>query len=137
GDRTVPVPLEKILAQLSRGLVTITFGELRHAAPDVFASEPDKDKALVPLPLAEIVSRLNPALITRRRVQRTVEVPDHISSPFDANGNGLVFSVGPSKAEPAPASSPRQTHPAQPFQPHQPVALPLAPAAPIRSSITS
>src|SRR5204863_8238255 len=132
GDRTVPVPLEKILAQLSRGLVTITFGELRHAAPDVFASEPDKDKALVPLPLAEIVSRLNPALITRRRVQRTVEVPDHISSPFDAQGNGLVFSTGPSKASapaPAPASSPQPPQHAQPFQPFQ--------AAPARSSLAS
>src|SRR6266536_1800894 len=86
GDRTVPVPLEKILAQLSRGSVTITFGELRNAAPDVFAPENDRDKVMVPLPLSEILSRLNPALITRRRVQRTVEVPEEISSPFDPHG---------------------------------------------------
>src|SRR4051812_16387850 len=39
GDRNISVPLDKILAQLSRGTVTITFGELRQAAPDVFAAE--------------------------------------------------------------------------------------------------
>src|SRR5438067_131628 len=76
GEQTVAVPLEKILAQLSRGVVTITFGELRHAAAGVFAPENDRDRVLVPLPLAEILTRLNPALITRRRVQRTVEVPE-------------------------------------------------------------
>src|SRR5438270_5765109 len=76
GNRMVCVPLEKILAQLSRGNITITFGELRQAAPDVFSPENDRDKVLVPLPLSEILARLNPALITRRRVQRTVEVPD-------------------------------------------------------------
>jgi predicted regulator of Ras-like GTPase activity (Roadblock/LC7/MglB family) len=129
GDRTVAVPLDKILAQLSRGVVTITFGELRSAAPDVFAPDTDRDKSLISLPLNDIISRLNPALITRRRVQRTVEVPDHISSPFDSQGQGLVFSTAPSKAEPAPAPA-RQTQPAQPVQP-------VAPVIPARTSITS
>ena len=132
GNRTISIPLEKILAQLSRGTITISFGELRQAAPDVFAAENDRDKVLVLLPLSEVLARLNPALITRRRVQRTVEVPDEISSPFDAQGNGLVFSTGPSKAAepaPAPASSPQPPQHAQPFQPFQ--------AAPARSSLAS
>src|ERR1044071_8930467 len=84
GEATISVPLEKILAQLSRGVVKISFGELRQAAPEVFTLENDRDRVLVPLPLGEILARLNPALITRRRVQRQVEVPDEISSPFDA-----------------------------------------------------
>ena len=98
GDSTISVPLEKILAQLSRGSVKISFGELRMAAPGVFSPENDRDRVLVPLPLEEILSRLNPALITRRRTQRQVEVPEEISSPFDMEGQGLAFSVNsPSK----------------------------------------
>ena len=127
GSYTVSVPLEKILAQLASGIVRITFGELRHAAPGVFAPQADRDTVLVPLPLAEILARLNPALITRRRVQRKVEVPAEISSPFDAGGQGLVFSVGPSQPTPA-ASGPlaRQLTPAAPATP-----------APARGAITS
>ena len=67
GALTICIPLEKILAQLSRGAVKISFGELRQAAPDLFTPEADRDRVLVPLPLGEILARLNPALITRRR----------------------------------------------------------------------
>jgi predicted regulator of Ras-like GTPase activity (Roadblock/LC7/MglB family) len=106
GALTICIPLEKILAQLSRGVVKITFGELRQAAPDLFTEEDDLDRELVPLPLGEILSRLNPALITRRRVQKQVEVPADISSPFDQRSQSLIFSVGPAKPEPAPAPAP-------------------------------
>jgi predicted regulator of Ras-like GTPase activity (Roadblock/LC7/MglB family) len=152
GDMSISVPLEKILAQLSRGAVKVSFGELRQAAPDVFTEENDRDRVLVPLPLADILSRLNPALITRRRVQRQIEVPSDISSPFDQSGQGLVFSVGPGKpeAEPAPISPPRHsapptaapvTHAAPPARrnlasvPPAPVA-PSAPFAPNRQKLT-
>src|SRR2546425_11678063 len=78
GEATIAVPLEKILAQLSRGVVKISFGELRLAAPGIFSVETDRDRVLVPLPLEDILSRLNPALITRRRVQKQIEVPAEI-----------------------------------------------------------
>jgi len=104
GDLTISVPLEKVLAQLSRGVVKVSFGELRQAAPDVFSLENDRDRVLVPLPLSEILSRLNPALITRRRIQRQVQVPEEISSPFDATGQNLVFSVSPGQRDPGPAA---------------------------------
>lgn len=99
GDATITVPLEKVLAQLSRGAVKVSFGELRQAAPDVFTSQNDRDRVLISLPLADILSKLNPALIARRRVQRQVEIPAEISSPFDGHGAGLAFSVGPGKGE--------------------------------------
>ena len=92
---TIAVPLEKILSQLSRGSVKISFGELRVAAPEVFSQANDRDRVMVPLPLADILTRLNPALITRRRVQKQVEVPEDISSPFDPQHQGHIFSVGP------------------------------------------
>ncbi len=85
GAWTVAISLEKILAQLGRGQVKLTFGELRNLAPAVFTSEPDRDATWVTLPLDEVINKLNPALITRRRVQRRVEVPGEITSPFDAH----------------------------------------------------
>ncbi len=128
GDATISVPLEKILAQLGRGVVKVSFGELRQAAPEVFSAENDRDRVLVPLPLGEILARLNPALITRRRVQRQVEVPVDITSPFDSEGDGLVFSVGPGKPEPAP------TVPIEP--PRRSAPVPATPLAPGRRAIT-
>ncbi|HWV99047.1 MAG TPA: roadblock/LC7 domain-containing protein [Candidatus Acidoferrum sp.] len=142
GSMTISVPLEKILAQLSRGAVRVSFGELRQAAPEVFTVENDRDRVLVALPLADILSRLNPALITRRRVQRQIEVPADISSPFDGDGQGLVFSVGPASrtSEPPAPMPPRHTAP-PPALPATPVApartnLPATPVAPARANLT-
>ncbi|MGO8927234.1 MAG: roadblock/LC7 domain-containing protein [Limisphaerales bacterium] len=125
GGLTISIPLEKILAQLSSGAVKITFRELRQAAPDLFTPEDDRDRVLVPLPLAEILARLNPALITRRRVQKQVEIPAEICSPFDQRSQGLIFSVGPTQPETAPAPAPRQIK--------VPTPVPVAPA---RSGLT-
>ena len=111
GALTISVPLEKILAQLSRGAVQISFGELRQSAPGLFTPENDRDRVLIPLPLGEVLTRLNPALITRRRVQKQVEIPAEICSPFDQRNQNLIFSVGPTKPglapPPATALSPR------------------------------
>ena len=148
GELTISVPLEKVLAQLSRGVVKISFGELRQAVPDVFTMQNDRDRVLVPLPLGEILARLNPALITRRRVQKQIEVPEDISSPFDAESQSLIFSVGPGKAaaDPAPVASPRHNTvvppaasvPPSPIVPVTPVAppMPAAPVVPLASRAT-
>jgi predicted regulator of Ras-like GTPase activity (Roadblock/LC7/MglB family) len=116
GALTISVPLEKILAQLSRGVVQIPFGELRQAAPGLFTPEDDRDRVLVPLPLGEILTRLNPALITRRRVQKQVEIPAEICSPFDQRNQSLIFSVGPTKpgSAPPPDTAPPPRHAAAP-----------------------
>ncbi len=114
GPLTICIPLEKILAQLSQGSVKITFGELRQAAPGLFTPEEDRDRVLVPLPLGEILARLNPALITRRRAQKHVEIPAEICSPFDQRSQGLILSVSPTKPEPAPARDPEPRHTAPP-----------------------
>jgi predicted regulator of Ras-like GTPase activity (Roadblock/LC7/MglB family) len=100
-DLAITVPLEKILAQLSRGVVRIPFGDVRHAAPHFFRPEPDRDRELVALPLSEILPRLNPALIQRRRVQRHIDVPQEILSPFDG---AAAFDFDLGKGEPAAPS---------------------------------
>jgi predicted regulator of Ras-like GTPase activity (Roadblock/LC7/MglB family) len=106
GELAVAVSLEKVLSQLSRGVVKMTFGELRMAAPHVFAPQPDRDRVLVPLPLAEVLSRLNPNLIARRRVQRQIEIPAEISSPFDAQRRALVPGAVAPRTESAPQRDP-------------------------------
>src|SRR3954465_8084392 len=113
GDLSISIPLEKVLSQLSRGAVKITFGELRQLAPDIFSADVDRDRVAVRLPLNEILSRLNPALIARRRVQKQVEVPAEISSPFDPSNQGLIFNIGPSKPEKSNAGG-RNVTPAAP-----------------------
>lgn len=121
GDLTIPVPLDKILSQLSQGSVKIPYLEIRMAVPHVFDGSTDGDRVPVALPLGEILSQINPALLVRRTAQKQVEVPADIVSPFDAKGEGLVFSVG--NAKPVTPAAPRQAAP--------------APATPARGSISS
>jgi predicted regulator of Ras-like GTPase activity (Roadblock/LC7/MglB family) len=147
GALTISVALEKILPQLSRGVVKVSFGELRQAAPDLFTDEDDRDSVLVPLPLREILSRLHPALITRGRMQKQVEIPVEISSPFDPRSPGRIFSVGSTKSELAPPSLPRQvaspapslvTHPLRSGMTFAPTPPPPAAASmPLETSVLS
>jgi predicted regulator of Ras-like GTPase activity (Roadblock/LC7/MglB family) len=138
GDSCIQVPVEKVLAQLSRGAIRISFGELRQLAPQFFAPETDRDKVMVALPLAEVLAKVNPAMLSRRRTQRTIEVPDDISSPFDPDSQGLVFSVGPPKPEaPEPSrAAPRAVPGSGPFVRNNAPAVPpqqaptFEPAAP-------
>jgi predicted regulator of Ras-like GTPase activity (Roadblock/LC7/MglB family) len=134
GDATISIPLEKVLSQLSRGAVKLSFGELRQAAPGVFSSETDRDRVLIQLPLNDILTQLNPALIARRRVQKQIEVPDDISSPFESpSQSGLAFSTGPTHSPrntpPPPPANPFQANPFTPAQnPYQPAQNPFQPA---------
>lgn len=89
GETHIAVPQAMILPQLERGSVKISFGELRQMSPEaIFYSQTDRDQAVVELPLAEILARLNPQFLPRRAKQR-VEVPEEITSPFNGNGEGL------------------------------------------------
>jgi len=134
GDLTISIPLEQVISQLSRGAVRLSFGQLREAAPQVFSSEEDRDRTMVPLPLGDILSRLSPTFIARRRVQKQVELPDEISSPFGQAGQGLLFSVGTTKQEPEP---PRAQVASAPHRPASlPSVAPAVPALPARPSIT-
>jgi predicted regulator of Ras-like GTPase activity (Roadblock/LC7/MglB family) len=149
GELSLAIPLEKILSQLSRGSVRITFGELRLAAPGIFSNESDRDRVMVTLPLGEILPKVNPALIQRRRVQKQVEVPPDITSPFDAHLRAIAPTPPPEEVEdfapslevqePVPAALPTQ-QPARSQQPGPfirqitPAAAPAAAALPVRNS---
>jgi len=130
-DLKVPVAIDKILSQLGNGVVKVAFGEIRQAAPRVFSASTSCDQVGVILPLAEILARLNPALLGRRSAQKHVTVPAEISSPFGAQGQGLIFSIG--KAKTATTGTSRFSAPVAPLAPATPVA-PLAPATPVARS---
>jgi predicted regulator of Ras-like GTPase activity (Roadblock/LC7/MglB family) len=99
----IAVPLEKILTQLAFGSVKIAFGELRKAAPGVFVnSGGEHDHKPVMLPLNEILTRLNPALLSRRSTQKQVEVTEDVTGPFGAGGEGAKISVA---AKPTPSTA--------------------------------
>jgi predicted regulator of Ras-like GTPase activity (Roadblock/LC7/MglB family) len=106
-------PITIVLPQLASGAVKIPFGEVRKSAPEVFAGGEESDGVNILLPLPEILSQLNPALLTRRPTQKQLIVPDDISSPFAGRGDGLTLAVGnnspqapkaPQAAAPAPVS---------------------------------
>jgi predicted regulator of Ras-like GTPase activity (Roadblock/LC7/MglB family) len=100
---TIAIPLEKILTQLAFGSVKIAFGELRKAAPGVFVnSGGEHDHKPVMLPLNEILTRLNPVLLSRRSAQKQVEVTEDITGPFGAGGEGAKISVA---AKPTPSTA--------------------------------
>lgn len=104
---TMIIAVEKVLSQLAHGSVKISFGELRLAAPTLFAnSGGENDSRPVTLPLNEILARLNPALLSRHATQKKVEVADDVSGPFDGRGHGINFTITPLKPAPAPAPAP-------------------------------
>jgi predicted regulator of Ras-like GTPase activity (Roadblock/LC7/MglB family) len=59
------------------------------------------------LPLNEILTRLNPALLARRVTQKQVELADDdIGSPFGDRGQGIKISTAPVKPPAAPPAPP-------------------------------
>ena len=122
---TMIIAIEKVLSQLAHGSVKISFGELRLAAPTLFAnSGGENDPRPVTLPLNEILARLNPALLSRQSTQKKVEVADDVIGPFDGRGQGINFTTAPLKpaSAPAPAPAPRTK---------APVAWPAVPPHPL------
>jgi predicted regulator of Ras-like GTPase activity (Roadblock/LC7/MglB family) len=118
----ITLPLSKVLSQLSSGAVKISFGELRQAAPEAFTHENDRDRVLVFLPLAYVLTQVNPALMGRRPGQKQVEVPAGISGAFDLRGQSLTISTTSTKGQTA---VPVTAAPAAPEQPAMAPSIPI------------
>jgi predicted regulator of Ras-like GTPase activity (Roadblock/LC7/MglB family) len=82
-DLQISLPLEPLLGQLQVGLVRISFGELRVAAPGVFSGGDDCDSTLVALPLDELLRRIGTDRLPRRAPQKILTVPEDVASPFE------------------------------------------------------
>ncbi len=115
----IALPVDEILDQLAGGRVEIALGQLRQVAPaNTFIPDVSRDQERVALPLPELLSRLDPALL-KPRGQRKVELPTDIESPFlqqnapapvaaTAKGNAPASTPAPAPT-PTPASVPRES----------------------------
>ncbi len=141
--QTIRVDVETVVSQLAFGAVKISFGELCQLAPGIFANAGgEHDSRPISLPLHEILSRINPALLSRRPVQK-VEVNEDVAGPFGGRGRGVTFTTHPLKPATAPLGElrggelrvespnpqPSTPQPSTPPAP-SPVALRLVPPAP-------
>ena len=102
---SISIALKKIQPQLSLGIVRITFGELRRAAPSLFSVQDEYDSLPVVLPLSKVLARLSPSLLIRNPTQKTVEVPAEVIGPFGKQGHGIAISATPAKS-PKPSTAP-------------------------------
>src|SRR3954453_1456246 len=88
---TVSIPKVKILPQLGRGAVKITYGELRSSFPaGIFANKPAEDGRLIDLPLQEIMGQVQVGSFSRRANQQVVDVPDAITELFSPKTLGNI-----------------------------------------------
>jgi len=84
------IPKKKVIEQLPRGAVKVTFGELRRSAPvGVFINGAAHDAQLIDLPMGEILKQLQPEMYARRPNQRPVKTATDIEDIFGANGERL------------------------------------------------
>lgn len=130
-DVSIAFPLDKILAQLSQGLVRVNFGEIRQAEPVAFTGGSDRDYVMITLPLNELISRLGPALLTLK-TRKPVEIPAEIASPFGLRGEGLSVSKTPGASGTPGTSFATRPRGAQSPAPVPPAADPRA-----RGNVTS
>jgi predicted regulator of Ras-like GTPase activity (Roadblock/LC7/MglB family) len=83
------VPLATIIEQLPMGSVRISFADLRKAAPhNLLLPGGEFDQTPEELPLAEVLSRIDPSLLARRREQKRMIVPDELSRVFVSRDSG-------------------------------------------------
>jgi hypothetical protein len=146
-NATIRLQTNGIVRQLGTGSVKISFGELRRLAPGLIAnSGGEHDSRPVSLPLPEILSQLDPALLTRQPTKR-ISVTDEIAGPFANGGRGVHFTAQPLKAStatPLPAV-PLKDFSAKPPPPSAPIAFTpraitpasVAPAPPLRFNTRS
>jgi predicted regulator of Ras-like GTPase activity (Roadblock/LC7/MglB family) len=143
---TMSISLERILAQLPSGAVKISFGSLRHAAPQLFSPGADCDSRDVALPLDEIMAKINPAMICppQEKADRgSVEMQESVASAaiapertrLESPPRGASLSVPPMAAPGENAKefeSAARTEQNVPTPPRPAGSKPAAKAPPIR-----
>jgi predicted regulator of Ras-like GTPase activity (Roadblock/LC7/MglB family) len=114
------LPVSLVTAQLPKGKVQVTLGDLRRFSPEgAFSGTAENDLTAVDLPLGEILPRMKTASLSRRAGQKRLEVAEDIPSVF-----------GPDAKIPLSHSAAAAKRPAAPTPPPDPVAeiKPLIPA---------
>jgi predicted regulator of Ras-like GTPase activity (Roadblock/LC7/MglB family) len=119
------IPIEKILEQLAYGSIHLSIDELKQfSPPQVFAQVEGQDQLMVELPLAEVLSRLDPALLKRKQEQKRIEVPKSVTDLFGSRGHALPQAPPTPEEEAAGVVAPKQVVPTPPI-----AAKPVTPPA--------
>lgn len=99
------LPLAVVLPMLSRGSVKVPLSVIRAGASEqAFRGPAPAADVEIDLPLAEIVARLDPAKLTRKRPSKRWDAPPEVGNLFGPKGE----AIKPAQAffnEPQPASS--------------------------------
>lgn len=142
GGATLTVTLSRILSQLPSGVVKLSFGVLRGAAPQLFSVGAEFDARDIELPLNEILVRINPALLPRPANQKPT-VTDTMEDSFIVPAPA---SAAPQRVNKQPLSGPMRvplpstTRAPKTPAPANPAALPTPEkqpvATPARESMT-
>jgi len=142
GGATLTVSLSRILSQLPSGVVKLSFGVLRGAAPQLFSVGTEFDTRDIELPLNEILVRINPALLPRPANQKPA-ITDALEDAFIVP---VPASPAPQRVNKQPAPGPiRVPVPSPASAPRKPIATNPAPtptsptpavADPARESMT-
>ncbi len=111
GNGFFSLPALWVAQELPKGSVKLSFGELRQIAPlGTFFENTRHDQVLIELPLDEILTRLHPSHLARRKGQRQIMLPADIMNVFGPRGEGIMLSTAqPSGAKPVnpmPAAAP-------------------------------
>jgi predicted regulator of Ras-like GTPase activity (Roadblock/LC7/MglB family) len=130
---SISISIGKIMPQLAVGVVKITFGELRLAAPSLFNIDEEYDSLPVVLPLSEVLARLSSNSLIRNPAQKTIEVPADITGPFSGRGEGVSISKAPLKPAPSTVPPMRMNTPAS-SAPVKTSPPPVAPPPPLFAS---
>ncbi|HLX94984.1 MAG TPA: roadblock/LC7 domain-containing protein [Verrucomicrobiae bacterium] len=131
---TISIAIGKIMPQLALGVVKITFGELRHAAPGLFDVDQEYDSLPIVLPLNEVLTRLSSNSLIRNPAQKHIEVPPDITGPFSERGEGVSISAAAAKPQPSTVPPMRMTTPVPtPVKASPPPVAPPPPAFVSRS----
>ncbi len=140
GNGFVAFSSQRIADELPKGSVKIAFGELRMAAPPgTFFDNARHDQVLVELPLNEILLRVHPSLLARRKDQKQILLSTEVVNIFGPRGEGISVSAGPSTASkpvkpvvvPSPPVAPISPAPLAMPSPQKPIAFQGAAPAPV------
>lgn len=106
------LPLSVVLPQLSRGVLRIPLSAIRAgASADAFKGPALSSDIEIDLPLPEVVSRLDPAKLARRRPAKRWDAPPDVGNLFGPRGEPLKPAQSFFNDAPAPSAEPPKASP--------------------------
>lgn len=130
---SIELPVAKLMPQLAKGKITISFSELVAGAPaGTFSGTGGKDSTVVQLPLGEVLSKVGPGAFKRDAPVKKLEglEQDFFGGSKPAPAPAATPEITPAPSIPTSPPAPEPSEAAAPlFSPSLPDATAPAPAA--------